>query len=89
MAADKRLVVEIFGEQFPLKTDGDEAHVRRVAAKVDRRIRELARKTSGIPGLRLGILAALQFAEEYSQLKKDYDDLVDMVERRKTDPGRK
>ncbi|MBQ7516433.1 MAG: cell division protein ZapA [Schwartzia sp.] len=83
MCVEKKVMVEIFGEQYPLITDGDEAHIRRLAAIVDQKVREIARKSTNLSGQRLGVLAALQIAEEYSQMKKDYDDLVAMLDRKR------
>ncbi len=80
MCVEKKIMVEIFGDQYPLITDGDESHIRALAAMVDERMREIARKSTNLSGQRVGVLAALQIAEEYSQMKKDYDDLVAMLD---------
>ncbi len=80
MCVEKKIMVEIYGDQYPLITDGDETHVRRLAAMVDEKMREIARKSQNLSGTRVGVLTALQIAEEYSQVKKDYDDLVAMLD---------
>ncbi len=83
MYVEKKIMVEIYGDQYPLITDGNEDHIRELAAMVDGKVREIARKsTYSHPGMRLGVLAALQIAEEYSQLRKDYNDLVAMIDKK-------
>ena len=80
---DKKIEVEIFGEIYPLKSDGDSSYVRQIAAEVDRSMREIAQKTHSFSNGRIGVLAALDIADRYFQLKKDYDELLELVEPRK------
>ncbi len=75
-----RIVVDIFGEQYPLKSDQDAAYVRQLAAMVDDSMREAAKMTRSFSGNKIAVLAALQIADEYYKLKKDYDELVTLIE---------
>lgn len=80
----KKIVnVEIFGEIYSLKTDDDSEYVRKVAAAVDSSMREIAEKTHSFSSAKVGVLAALDLADKYFQMKKDYDELLKLVEPRK------
>ena len=76
----KKVVVEIFGEMYPLKSDEPADYVRRLAKLVDDNMRDVAKKTRSFSGTKIGVLAALQLADEYYKLKKDYDELLALLE---------
>lgn len=69
---DSRTVsVEIYGERYILKGDGDSEYVRRLAAVVDRKIREAAGHLPGTPLAKLAILAAINLAHDCCQLQEE------------------
>lgn len=76
---ENKVLVEIFGEQYPLKSDADAAYVQQLAAMVDANMRDVARKTRSFSGNKISVLAALQIADAYFRLKKDYDELVELA----------
>ena len=76
----KKVVVEIFGETYPLKSDEPADYVRQLAKLVDDNMRDVAKKTRSFSGTKIGVLAALQIAHEYYKLKKDYDELLALLE---------
>ena len=76
----KKVVVEIFGEMYPLKSDEPVDYVRQLAKLVDDNMRDVAKKTRSFSGTKIGVLAALQLADEYYKLKKDYDELLALLE---------
>lgn len=76
----KKVVVEIFGEVYPLKSDEPVDYVRQLAKLVDDNMRDVAKKTRSFSGTKIGVLAALQIADEYYKLKKDYDELLALLE---------
>ena len=76
----KKVVVEIFGETYPLKSDEPADYVRQLAKLVDDNMRDVAKKTRSFSGSTIGVLAALQLADEYCKLKKDYDELLALLE---------
>ena len=51
-----------------------------LADMVDKNMRDVATKTRSFSGNKIGVLAALQLADEYCKLKKDYDELVELLE---------
>ena len=76
----KKVVVEIFGEVYPLTSDEPADYVRQLAKLVDDNMRDVAKKTRSFSGTKIGVLAALQLADEYYKLKKDYDGLLALLE---------
>ena len=71
--------MEIFGDTYRLKTDNDAEYIKQLSQMVDKRMRDISQKTRSFTGARAGVLAALEFADEYCQLKKDYDALMKLV----------
>ncbi|MCI7261288.1 MAG: cell division protein ZapA [Selenomonas sp.] len=74
----ERIVVEIYGSNFPLKTDNPE-HIMKLAAEVDKKMRQMSRSVKSFDNQKIAALTALQMAEEYYQLKKDYDELLELL----------
>ena len=79
---DQKVVVEIFGEKFSLKTDQDPEYLQMLASVVDKEMRTVSRQVNNLPPVRVGILAALKFADEYFQTKKDFDEMADLARKR-------
>ena len=75
----ERIEVEIFGDRFALKTD-DPDYMRNLAKLVDQQMRKTGRNVRSFDGKKIAVLTALQFADEYCQLKHDYDDMVELWE---------
>ena len=74
-----KVVVEIFGEKYPLKTDADKARVEALAELVNSNMREIASRSKCFSVERIGVLAALQIAEKYFRLQQDYDELLELA----------
>jgi cell division protein ZapA len=65
MGGDESVIqVEIFGQTYNLRADGDPAYVQSLASHVDAKMREVARETKAVDTLRVAILAALNIADE-------------------------
>lgn len=74
-----KITVNIFGERYSLVTDFDAEYIEKLAQTVDKNMRDVAKKTNDFSGNRIGVLAALQIADEYHKLKRDYDELMALV----------
>ena len=61
---DQKVVVEIFGETFSLKTDQDPEYLQMLASVVDKEMRAVSRQVNNLPPIRIGVLAALKLADE-------------------------
>ena len=56
--------VEIYGQSYNLRGEGDSAYLQELAAYVDKRMREVAEATATVDSLKVAILAALNIADE-------------------------
>ena len=56
--------VQIFGEEYPLRTDADPQHTKDVAAYVDQAIRAVVEAGAVVEPHKAAILAALQITDE-------------------------
>jgi cell division protein ZapA len=71
--------VEIFGSSYVIRGGRPEGsgpqpeHLTRLAAEVDRRMRELAGHVANADPGRLAVLAALNLADEMSRNRRDWD----------------
>ena len=75
----ERVVVDIYGSSYPLKTDNPE-HLVQLAADLDKRMKQMSRAVRSFDDRKIAVLTALQLAEEYYQLKKDYYELVELMD---------
>jgi cell division protein ZapA len=80
-----RVRVNIYGEEYTVRSDGDEEYIREVSGYVDRKMREIAEKTSNKSPSRVAILAALNITDElFKERSQDHQDLSD-IEKRASD----
>jgi cell division protein ZapA len=74
--------VEIYGQAYSIRTEGQSDHILALADMVDRRMKEIARATLTVDSLKVAILAALHIAEELHQTRRRLDDVDrDLAER--------
>ena len=59
--------VEIYGVVYPVRGDHDREHLRRLAAVVDRKMREIGSQVPTVDSGKIAILAALNLADELLQ----------------------
>ena len=75
----QRVVIEMFGQTYQLKTD-DPERLKRLAVESDRRIKEMSKKVRSFDVQRIAALTVLQIMDEFEQLQRDYDELVQLLE---------
>ena len=75
----QRVEVEIFGEIYRLKTD-DPQSLAKLAQMVDSTMKSISQNTRTFAGSRIAVLSALKIAEDYMQLKRDYEELVELLD---------
>ncbi len=63
--------VEIFGQSYNLRGTGDAAYVQELAAFLDAKMNQIADSTSTVDSLKVAILAALNIADEFHQIKRE------------------
>jgi cell division protein ZapA len=71
------VTVEIFGQEYRIKGDADPEHMARIARFVDGKMKEVARGTSVGSVAKIGILAALNIADE---LFKEREEKLQVLE---------
>ncbi|HSN69066.1 MAG TPA: cell division protein ZapA [Thermoanaerobaculia bacterium] len=63
--------VEIFGETYNVRGEGDPAYLTELARTVDDRMREIAPQVATGDPTKIAILAALNIADEFSRYRRE------------------
>lgn len=71
---DSATSVEIFGQTYNVRGEGDPNYLTELAQFVDSRMREVAAEVVTIDALKIAILAALNIADEFSRYRKQRED---------------
>ena len=74
--------VEIFGSRYHLRAGEDAEYLRELAGFVDRKMREVAERTSSRDVAKLAILTALNVSDELFQCRKGQEGEWDRVRER-------
>jgi cell division protein ZapA len=71
--------VEIYDQKYSivLKTSLTESEVRKLAADVDARMRDIARQANTADSLKVAVLTALHLAQEYRELQRNCEEKTD------------
>lgn len=74
--ADKanHVQVEIFGQTYSVKSGGDAAYVKKLAAFVDEEMKDVSRASGAVDSLKVAVLAALNLADECFRLRDEAQD---------------
>ncbi len=76
---DDSIPVEIYDQTYYLQGGPDPEYVKRLAASLDERMREIADSTRTIDSLKVAVLAALTMADEVERLKQENRELSAML----------
>lgn len=68
--------VEIFGQTYNVRGEGDPNYLTELAQFVDSRMREVAAEVATVDPMKIAILAALNIADEFSRYRKKREDAV-------------
>ena len=74
------VTVEIFGHQYKIKGEADPEYITQIARFVDTRMREVSKGASVGSLAKIGILAALNIADELFRERAEKQELTDDVE---------
>ncbi len=77
----KTTKVDILGKEFNLKSDADEEHINQVVSYVKQKL-EAVQQSQTMDIISTVILAALNIADDYVQLKSERESLVNSIESR-------
>jgi cell division protein ZapA len=67
-------IVEIFGQTYNVRGEGDPDYLLELARFVDDRMREVAAQVATVDPMKIAILAALNIADELSRYRKQRED---------------
>ena len=67
--------VEIYGQTYSIRSDGDNDYIYDLADYVDGKMREIASGSMTVDSLKVAILAALHITDELHQLKNQQQQL--------------
>ena len=66
--------VEIFGQSYNVRGEGDPDYLTELARFVDARMRDVASQVATVDPMKIAILAALNIADEFSRYRKQRED---------------
>jgi cell division protein ZapA len=82
VAEMKSVSVNVFGDTYHLKTDDPEG-LDQIVQMVNFHMQSVSKSSRIFSGTRIAVMAALKIAEDYMQLKKDYDELLTLLNENK------
>ena len=68
--------VDIFGQTYNVRGEGDHDYLMELARFVDSRMRDVAAKVATVDPMKIAILAALNIADEFSRYRKERENTV-------------
>jgi cell division protein ZapA len=82
MDANDSTEVEIFGQTYNVRGEGDPNYLAELARFVDSRMREVASQVATVDPMKIAILAALNIADEFSRYRKVRDEKTEELAQR-------
>lgn len=76
----KSLDVEILGQKLTISSDAEEGYMLKVAGYVDGKMQELMQNSKPGAKSNLGMLAALNIADEYHRLKDTHEAVLNKLD---------
>jgi len=74
--------VKIYDREYALRTTGETERLRTLCACLDRRMRELAASSGSADTLKVAVLAALSFADEFYRARDALQEMDESLSRR-------
>lgn len=74
--------VEIYDQEYFMRGDLDGEYIQRLATYLDGKMRSIADRTHTVDSLRVAVLAALNIADEYHQIKAKYESMSNQMDRK-------
>ncbi len=72
--------VTIYDQEYFMRGDLDEVYIQKLADYLDTKMRSIAERTRTVDSLRVAILAGLNIADEYHQLKSKYEETTGQID---------
>src|SRR5512146_1354588 len=74
--------IEIYDQEYHVKGSLNSAYLEELAQYVDGKMRSIAAKSHNVDSLRVAVLAALNIADEYHQMKSRHEKTTKQVEQK-------
>ncbi len=74
--------VEIYDQEYHMRGDLDPEYLQKLAKFLDARMRWIAARTHTVDSLRVAVLAALNIADDFHQLKAQYEETTQRVDQK-------
>ncbi|MFW5807755.1 MAG: cell division protein ZapA [Spirochaetota bacterium] len=84
MGDSSKVQVTIFGNQYNIQGDASPEYIKKLAAYVDRKMEEIEQSMTSPNLVQIAILAALNIADEYHQLKRIDSSVEEDITKRAT-----
>jgi cell division protein ZapA len=76
------VLVNIMGEEYPIKAEADRAYILQVAKYVDTKLREVQEKLSARSPVKVAVLTALNIADELFKERAEKEKRLSDIEER-------
>ena len=74
--------VVIYDQEYFMRGDLNQEYIQKLAQYLDTKMRSIAERTRTVDTLRVAMLAALNVADEYHQLKARYEEATQRVDQK-------
>ena len=74
--------VVIYDQEYFMRGDLNQEYIQKLARYLDAKMRSIAERTRTVDTLRVAMLAALNVADEYHQLKARYEEVTQHVDQK-------
>jgi cell division protein ZapA len=74
--------IEIYDQEYHVKGSLNAVYLEELARYVDGKMRSIATRSHNVDSLRVAVLAALNIADEYHQMKSKYETTTERVEQK-------
>jgi cell division protein ZapA len=72
--------VKILGQSYSVRTDEDEAYIKKLAQYVDEKLKEIYSAAPNVNHIKAAIMTALGIADELFKIRMGQEDLDKMIE---------
>lgn len=74
--------VVIYDQEYFMRGDLNEQYIQKLAQYLDTKMRSIAERTRTVDTLRVAMLAALNVADEFHQLKARYEEVMEQLDQK-------
>jgi cell division protein ZapA len=82
MKGSEPIRVVIYDQEYFMRADLDREYVHRLAQYLDAKMRSIAERTRTVDSLRVAVLAALNVADEYHQIKAKHEEAAKRLDQK-------